>query len=80
MNTNVSNENAHYLWQDGSQNPSYTFKDLGEYWVKISSNCETLIDSLVIRYFCECEVFIPNSFTPNHDQHNDYFLTKQNCG
>lgn len=75
----VSNENAKYLWQDGSNKANYTINKVGNYWVEVSSSCEKLKDDLIVKYFCRCELFFPNCFTPNQDEINDRFLSAQNC-
>lgn len=37
-----------YLWQDGSDNPTYTTTTPGTYWVQVSNGCATGHDTVVI--------------------------------
>ena len=45
---------------------------VGEHWLYyvMESNCQE-IDSILIEVDCHLQVFIPNTFTPNGDEHND---------
>lgn len=60
-----------WLWNTGSTAQSITVGVPGTYWVSIldASGCND-IDSLVITQ-SDCEVDIPNHFTPNDDGVND---------
>ena len=69
----VFNDKAQYLWQDGSQNNSITIEDSSTIWVNVSNQCESISDTLKIKYFCGCNLFIPTSFTPNNNGENDLF-------
>ncbi len=64
--------NANYLWQDGSTYPTYLVRQTGQFSVMISNECGSLSDTVIIQKG-GCELFIPNSFTPNGDGKNDIF-------
>lgn len=50
LNATSSLPNVTYLWQDGSQTPTYTVTSSGVYWVKVRNNgCETT-DSIKVTY------------------------------
>lgn len=68
-------------WNTGSNSPSINATKEGIYWVKtVSKNCGTKTDSVNVKYKnCECEIFIPNSFTPNDDDRNDLFYGTFQC-
>lgn len=41
----------------------------------LSNNCNET-DSIQIELGCELQIFIPNAFTPNSDEHNEYLIVK----
>ncbi len=68
-------------WNTGATSSSINATKEGIYWVKsISKNCGTKTDSVTVKYKnCDCEVYIPNSFTPNDDDRNDLFTPIFQC-
>ncbi len=68
-------------WNNGAKTPSINVAKEGLYWVKsISKNCGTKTDSVFVKFKnCDCDVFIPNSFTPNEDDKNDLFAPVFQC-
>lgn len=68
-------------WNNGSNSSSINVTKEGLYWVKsISKYCGSKTDSVYVKYKnCDCEVYIPNSFTPNDDEKNDYFTPVFQC-
>ena len=68
-------------WNTGATSASINATKEGVYWVKsISKNCGTKTDSVTVKYRnCDCEVYIPNSFTPNDDDRNDLFTPIFQC-
>lgn len=68
-------------WSNGSSAPAIIATKEGNYWVRTESkNCGTQTDSVRVRLkACECEIMIPNSFTPNEDNRNDYFFPVSQC-
>ncbi len=65
-------ESVSYVWQDGSTNPTYQVTQQGNYTVTITNSCGSSIDDITITT-AVCELYIPNSFTPNGDTKNDIF-------
>jgi gliding motility-associated-like protein len=68
-------------WNTGANTSSINATKEGVYWVKSSSkNCGTKTDSVVVKYKnCDCDIYIPNSFTPNDDDKNDLFFPVFQC-
>ena len=63
-----------YLWEDGRTSSERTFDTEGIYRVKMQNKCHSFEQSISIRIEdCNCEIFVPNVFTPNDDGKNDLF-------
>lgn len=69
------------FWNTGANSPSINVSKEGVYWVNsISKNCGSKTDTVTIKYKnCECDMYIPNSFTPNDDDKNDLFSIAFQC-
>ncbi|MCF8302383.1 MAG: gliding motility-associated C-terminal domain-containing protein [Bacteroidales bacterium] len=60
-----------YYWPDGSTGESFVATEPGTYRLEAFDGHCWVSDSLLIE---PCpSIWIPNAFTPNGDQHNDYF-------
>ncbi len=60
------------LWSNGSTNNNITVTEPNTYFVTVTSiNCENSDTIKVVR---DCYLNVPNSFTPNNDGLNDYFM------
>ncbi len=77
---NAFSQGASYLWQDGSTQPDYTVTQAGNYSVHLSNVCGSADASLAVKYDnCNCNFYVPNAFTPNHDGINDVFRARYSC-
>jgi gliding motility-associated-like protein len=63
-----------YLWNDGTTGTQIGVTQTGEYWVEATSLHCFFSDSIKIIQFCPSDINMPNVFTPNGDETNDYFL------
>ncbi len=77
---NAYNYGATYQWQDGSTNVTYEPKNPENCYVTATNQCGSDADSVQIMFeVCNCQVYIPEAFTPNNDNKNDVFNYKYNC-
>lgn len=72
-NVAIPDSSVTYLWQDGSVSSTYNIRDSGTYWVKATSGCNSVSDTLRVLKNCDLPFYIPSGFTPNHDGLNDIF-------
>ncbi|MEJ7646542.1 MAG: gliding motility-associated C-terminal domain-containing protein [Chryseolinea sp.] len=78
---NVERAFSDYQWSTGDKESTLKVLTTGHYYVNIQNYCyERRIDFNVHIVDCNCNLFIPNIFTPNGDGKNDVFspLTHQN--
>src|SRR5436190_9196676 len=75
------NPGTKILWNTGAVTPTVQATKEGTYWVRTESAiCGAQVDSVHVKLkVCECEMIIPNSFTPNEDNRNDYFFPVLQC-
>lgn len=72
---NENNPAASWLWNTGEETSSITIHHPGHYWAKVTINNCSITDEINIDK--DCYIDVPNSFTPNGDGTNDYFLPRQ---
>ncbi len=62
-----------YDWDDGHQEGIRQITQGGNYTLTISNACGTAIDDIWVDNCPSCELYIPNVFSPNGDNQNDFF-------
>ncbi len=71
---------ADILWEDGSAGNTYTIYRPGAYILMLKNACGARQHSLnVTEKHCDCNIHIPNAFTPNADAVNDGFNIVTDC-
>jgi gliding motility-associated-like protein len=77
--------NAHYpgatnLWNTGSTSSTVDTKKGGSYWAQTSVNGCTYRDTIYLKTIeCECNIVLPNVFSPNGDGINDLYRPQLSC-
>jgi gliding motility-associated-like protein len=71
---NDLNDQVNLQWNTGSNDSFINVSEYGQYFL-IASNPGCAIADTVLIYR-NCEVYIPNAFTPNSDNINQYFMPK----
>lgn len=70
---------AQYRWQDGTSMPTLTVENPGTYTVEVSTQCESVLDTVIFLACEHCDFYFPNVFSPNDDGFNDFFQVFTNC-
>ncbi|MDX1445433.1 LamG-like jellyroll fold domain-containing protein [Lishizhenia sp.] len=69
-----------YTWSTGSNASNITVDQAGTYGVLVENECGIAADSVLILFEnCDCNIYIPNSFTPDGDAANDGFKVEGDC-
>ena len=70
-----------YLWNTGSTGDTIMALNQGSYWLQVKDTNGCIYTDTVLLDFakCECNLFLPNSFTPNDDGINETFFPVYYC-
>jgi gliding motility-associated-like protein len=76
----LSTGNAGTIWSTGQIGESISISQEGTYWAEITETCGFVRDSITLAFEnCDCNIFVPNTFSPNNDKENDIFYPRTEC-
>ena len=61
-----------YFWNDTKREPTRYIREAGVYWVQASNECGDVKDSINVVFHNCYQQFVPNIFSPNGDNINDF--------
>ncbi len=69
-----------FEWQDGSTGNSFIVDQPGSYSVIVTNFCGSdTVNFMAVPIECFCDIYVPNSFTPNDDEFNQVFRAYTDC-
>jgi gliding motility-associated-like protein len=70
-----------FEWSTGSQQNYIEVTEPGPYWLKVTNDnsCVTSDTVIASEAKCECSLYLPSAFTPNHDGRNEIFQPVYYC-
>ncbi len=71
---------SRYLWLDGSDLSYISVYEDGDYLVQVTNLCGAMEDTISVEFVqCDCNIYIPNAFTPNGDGLDEEFGPHSYC-
>lgn len=72
-------QNETYYWDNGYEAQATNIDEPGEYTVTVSNSCGSYSHTILVDFIL-CDLEVPNVFTPNGDDLNDFFQLKEYDG
>lgn len=76
----LSESGSTYQWQDGTTGGNYLVDEPGVYSVIVTNSCGSdTVSFQAVQIECFCDIYVPNTFTPDGDEHNQVFRPYTDC-
>ena len=80
VSLSVNADYTKYLWDNGNITPSIEVNQEGQYTISVTDTCgDTYTQSTTVT-ICDCNLYVPNTFTPNKDGKNEGYRVINHCG
>lgn len=74
LTIDVFQDNSSYLWSTGDTTSNITVKKAGVYKLDLTNKCGSITEFFTVAF--DCNVYVPNTFTPNGDGINDTWIIR----
>lgn len=76
----IKSDAISYNWNNGKSTPTIVVNSSGNYVLSYLNNCGVSTETYLIDFKnCYCNLFVPNTFTPDEDEFNQEFFIKSDC-
>lgn len=75
-----NNTDFQIVWSNLFEGNSVSIEETGVYFVIVNTSCGIFTDTIIVTFEnCDCNIYVPNAFSPNEDKRNDLFYPKTEC-
>lgn len=76
----VNGDYTDYQWDNGNTTPNIKVSQEGVYSISVTDTCGETYTQTTSVTLCDCNLYVPNTFTPNKDNKNEGYRIINHCG